>query len=142
MRFDVITLFPEVFSPFLSSGVTRRAFESRLVDVRLWPLRDHPELGEVDADFEQLFYSWFNRGFLQLRPIDWHTPAVVLEKIIRYEAVHEISGWGDLRRRLDPPDRKCFAFVIDEFHQTGGGIDAHDFERVGPVPAASVLNIL
>ena len=77
-------------------------------------LREHPELGEVDADFEHLFYSWFNRGFLQLRPIDWHTPAVVLEKIIRYEAVHEISGWGDLRRRLDPPDRKCFAF----FHPT------------------------
>ena len=43
MRFDVITLFPEVFSPFLSSGVTRRAFESRLVDVRLWPLREHGE---------------------------------------------------------------------------------------------------
>lgn len=77
-------------------------------------LREHPELGEVDADFEHLFHSWFNRGFLQLRPIDWHTPAVVLEKIIRYEAVHEISGWGDLRRRLDPPDRKCFAF----FHPT------------------------
>ncbi|MFZ9562162.1 MAG: malonyl-CoA decarboxylase domain-containing protein, partial [Burkholderiales bacterium] len=48
------------------------------------------------------------------RPIDWQTPAAVLEKIIRYEAVHEISGWGDLRRRLDPPDRKCFAF----FHPT------------------------
>lgn len=74
----------------------------------------HPELGEVDADFEHLFHSWFNRGFLQLRPIDWRTPAVVLEKIIRYEAVHEISGWNDLRRRLDPPDRKCFAF----FHPT------------------------
>lgn len=77
-------------------------------------LPEHPELAEVDADFEHLFHSWFNRGFLQLRPIDWHTPAVVLEKIIRYEAVHEISGWNDLRRRLDPPDRKCFAF----FHPT------------------------
>ena len=77
-------------------------------------LREHPELAQVDADFEHLFRSWFNRGFLQLRPIDWHTPAVVLERIIRYEAVHEISGWGDLRRRLDPPDRKCFAF----FHPT------------------------
>lgn len=77
-------------------------------------LPQHPVLGEVDADFEHLFHSWFNRGFLQLRPIDWHTPAVVLEKIIRYEAVHEISGWRDLRRRLDPPDRKCFAF----FHPT------------------------
>ena len=73
-------------------------------------IQDHPELGEVDADFEHLFHSWFNRGFLQLRPIDWQTPAAVLEKIIRYEAVHEISGWGDLRRRLDPPDRKCFGF--------------------------------
>lgn len=73
-------------------------------------LPDHPELGEVDADFEHLFYSWFNRGFLQLRPIDWHTPAVVLEKIIRYEAVHEISGWEELRRRLAPADRRCFAF--------------------------------
>jgi len=73
-------------------------------------LQDHPELGEVDADFEHLFHSWFNRGFLQLRPIDWQTPAAVLEKIIRYEAVHEISGWSDLRRRLDPPDRKCFGF--------------------------------
>ena len=77
-------------------------------------LPQHPTLEEVDADFEHLFHSWFNRGFLQLRPIDWHTPAVVLEKIIRYEAVHEISGWSDLRRRLDPPDRKCFAF----FHPT------------------------
>jgi len=77
-------------------------------------LPQHPELGEVDADFEHLFRSWFNRGFLQMRPIDWHTPAVLLETIIRYEAVHEISGWSDLRRRLDPPDRKCFAF----FHPT------------------------
>ncbi len=77
-------------------------------------LPQHPELEDVDADFEHLFHSWFNRGFLQLRPIDWHTPAVILEKIIRYEAVHEISGWSDLRRRLDPPDRKCFAF----FHPT------------------------
>jgi malonyl-CoA decarboxylase len=77
-------------------------------------LPQHPGLREVDSDFEHLFRSWFNRGFLQLRPIDWHTPAVILEKIIRYEAVHEISGWSDLRRRLDPPDRKCFAF----FHPT------------------------
>lgn len=84
-------------------------------DVLRW-LPEHPGLAEVDADFEHLFHSWFNRGFLQLRPIDWHTPAVVLEKIIRYEAVHEISGWNDLRRRLDPPDRKCFAF----FHPTQG----------------------
>lgn len=73
-------------------------------------LPQHPELEEVDADFEHLLRSWFNRGFLQMRPIDWHTPAALLEKIIRYEAVHEISGWNDLRRRLDPPDRKCFAF--------------------------------
>jgi malonyl-CoA decarboxylase len=76
------------------------------------------DLGGVDADFEQLFSSWFNRGFLVLRHIDWSSPAAVLEKIIRYEAVHEISDWDDLRRRIDPPDRRCFAFfhpaMVDE----------------------------
>jgi malonyl-CoA decarboxylase len=69
-----------------------------------------PELDAVDADFAHLFASWFNRGFLILRPIDWSTPAHILEKIIRYEAVHEISDWDELRRRLAPEDRRCFAF--------------------------------
>ncbi|WP_281977011.1 malonyl-CoA decarboxylase [Pseudorhizobium flavum] len=69
-----------------------------------------PELAAVDADFAHLFGSWFNRGFLLLRPIDWSTPANVLEKIIRYEAVHDIGGWDELRRRLEPEDRRCFAF--------------------------------
>lgn len=64
----------------------------------------------VDADFAHLFSSWFNRGFLTLRPIDWSTPADILEKIIKYEAVHEIAGWEELRRRLAPADRRCFAF--------------------------------
>lgn len=76
------------------------------------------ELAAVDSDFRHLFGSWFNRGFLVLRRIDWRTPANVLEKIIRYEAVHEIQGWDDLRRRLEPADRRCFAFfhpqLIDE----------------------------
>jgi malonyl-CoA decarboxylase len=57
-----------------------------------------------------LFSSWFNRGFLVLRRIDWSTPAIILEKIIRYEAVHQIRDWNDLRRRIDPPDRRCYAF--------------------------------
>ena len=70
----------------------------------------HPELKRIDADFTHLFVSWFNRGFLVLKRIDWSTPASILEKIIQYEAVHEISGWTELRARLDPPDRKCFAF--------------------------------
>jgi malonyl-CoA decarboxylase len=64
----------------------------------------------VDADFVHLFSSWFNRGFLVLRRIDWSTPGNILEKIIRYEAVHAIDGWDDLRRRLQPPDRRCYAF--------------------------------
>jgi malonyl-CoA decarboxylase len=72
----------------------------------------------VDDDLMHLLHSWFNRGFLVLRRIDWQTPAAVLEKIIAYEAVHEIQGWDDLRRRLDPDDRCCFAFfhpsLIDE----------------------------
>src|SRR5262252_3067035 len=68
------------------------------------------DLAIVDRDFEQMFSSWFNRGFLVLRRIDWSTPASVLEKIIRYEAVHRIHGWDDLRQRIDPPDRRCYAF--------------------------------
>ena len=70
------------------------------------------------CDLKHLLSSWFNRGFLVLRRIDWQTPAAILEKIIAYEAVHEIQGWDDLRRRLDPTDRRCFAFfhpsLIDE----------------------------
>jgi malonyl-CoA decarboxylase len=72
-------------------------------------LRSEPELKLLDADLKHLFASWFNRGFLELRRIDWQSPAVVLEKLIAYEAVHEIKGWDDLRRRL-APDRRCFAF--------------------------------
>jgi malonyl-CoA decarboxylase len=72
-------------------------------------LRGEPELKLLDADLKHLFASWFNRGFLELRRIDWQSPASVLEKLIAYEAVHEIKGWDDLRRRL-APDRRCFAF--------------------------------
>lgn len=76
------------------------------------------DLTLVDRDLRLLFQSWFNRGFLILRRIDWQTPAAILEKIIAYEAVHEIRGWEDLRRRLDPVDRRCFAFfhpsLVDE----------------------------
>jgi malonyl-CoA decarboxylase len=76
-----------------------------------------PELSALDADLRHLFRSWFNRGFLGLRSINWKTPAYVLEKLIGYESVHEINGWPDLRRRLQA-DRRCFAFfhpaLVDE----------------------------
>ena len=78
----------------------------QLIDV----LAHRDDLTAVDEDFVHLFSSWFNRGFLVLRRIDWSTPAIVLDKIIRYEAVHEISDWDDLRRRIDPSDRRCYAF--------------------------------
>jgi malonyl-CoA decarboxylase len=73
-------------------------------------LGNRDDLSAVDEDFVHLFSSWFNRGFLVLRRIDWSTPAIVLDKIIRYEAVHQISDWNDLRRRIDSPDRRCYAF--------------------------------
>lgn len=73
-------------------------------------LREKPQLSGFDVDFQHLFASWFNRGFLVLSPIDWKTPANILEKIIEYEAVHAINDWDDLRRRLQPNDRRCFAF--------------------------------
>jgi malonyl-CoA decarboxylase len=72
-------------------------------------LRHEPELKLLDADLKHLFASWFNRGFLELRRIDWQSPAAVLEKLIAYEAVHAIKGWDDLRHRL-AADRRCFAF--------------------------------
>src|SRR5580700_392026 len=94
---------------------------SALVEMRgqlLEVMARRDDLAAVDADFEHLFSSWFNRGFLVLRRIDWSTPAVVLEKIIRYEAVHQIRDWDDLRARIDPPDRRCYAFfhpaLVDE----------------------------
>lgn len=73
-------------------------------------LAGNPDLKVLDSDFAHLFSSWFNRGFLVLRRIDWTTPANILAKIIRYEAVHTIQSWDDLRNRLEPPDRRCFAF--------------------------------
>jgi malonyl-CoA decarboxylase len=73
------------------------------------PRDGSPELRPLEADLRHLLASWFNRGFLELRRIDWQTPAAVLEKLIAYEAVHEIQGWDDLRRRL-AADRRCFGF--------------------------------
>ena len=73
-------------------------------------LPEHHDLGKLNVDFKHLFASWFNRGFLVLRPINWSSPAHILEKIITYESVHEIKNWDDLRRRLQPEDRRCFAF--------------------------------
>ena len=76
-----------------------------------------PDISPLDADLRHLFRSWFNRGFLSLRSISWQTSAIILEKLIRYESVHEINGWTDLRRRLQS-DRRCFAFfhpaLVDE----------------------------
>lgn len=83
-----------------------------IVDMRKFlvsKIREYPELQEVDRDIKHLLESWFNRGFLELEEINWRTPAVILEKLIKYEAVHEIDGWNDLRRRLEQ-DRRCFAF--------------------------------
>lgn len=73
-------------------------------------MRERADLEPLDVDFKHLFASWFNRGFLVLRPINWESPADILEKIIAYEAVHAIDSWDDLRRRLKPTDRRCFGF--------------------------------
>jgi malonyl-CoA decarboxylase len=90
----------------------------RMREQLLDAMNHRDDLAVVDNDFVHLFSSWFNRGFLVLRRIDWSTSASVLEKIIRYEAVHEIGDWADLRRRIDPPDRRCYAFfhpaLVDE----------------------------
>ena len=94
---------------------------SALVALRadlLSAMNGHKDLAALDRDVVHLLSSWFNRGFLVLRRIDWSTPANILEQIIRYEAVHEIRDWDDLRRRIDPVDRRCYAFfhpaLVDE----------------------------
>jgi len=83
-----------------------------LVDLRaaLMPLaRTDPALGALEADLRELLRGWFDVGFLELRRIDWSSPASLLEKLVRYEAVHAIQSWDDLRNRLDS-DRRCYAF--------------------------------
>ena len=90
------------------------AMRADLIDA----MNGHKDLAALDRDVVHLLSSWFNRGFLVLRRIDWSTPANILEKIIRYEAVHEIRDFDDLRRRIDPIDRRCYAFfhpaLVDE----------------------------
>ncbi|WP_111734536.1 malonyl-CoA decarboxylase [Roseovarius amoyensis] len=89
-------------------GATHALVEMRADLLRLG--RGEDALMALDLDFRHLFASWFNRGFLVLRPISWESPAHILEKIIAYEAVHAIHSWEDLRRRVEPADRRCFAF--------------------------------
>jgi malonyl-CoA decarboxylase len=71
---------------------------------------NNEDLKTFDLRLLKLFKYWFNPSFLVLEKIDWETPANILEKIIEYEAVHEINSWDDLRARLAPVDRQCFAF--------------------------------
>lgn len=90
------------------AGATRALVHMR-TDL-LSMLSDAPALSRIDLDFQHLLRSWFNRGFLVLRQINWDTPASILEKIVEYEAVHAIESWDDLRLRLYPTDRRCFAY--------------------------------
>ncbi len=92
----------------VAPGATERLVRLRVA--LLDRIRAEPELRRIDNDMAHLLASWFNRGFLVLRPIDWNTPAAMLEKIIEYEAVHEIRSWRELRRRVEPADRRCFGF--------------------------------
>jgi malonyl-CoA decarboxylase len=91
----------------MAPGGTAALMEMRRLLLK--DLKAHPHWLVIDADLRHLLRSWFNRGFLRLERIDWRTSAIVLEKLIKYEAVHAIAGWGDLRRRLQA-DRRCFAF--------------------------------
>ena len=92
----------------LAPGGTRRLVKIR--EHLLLALRENPEFRKIDTDFHHLFNAWFNRGFLLMEPLSWTTPAHILEKIIAYEAVHEIKNWAELRSRLEPEDRYCYGF--------------------------------
>ncbi|MDQ8203572.1 malonyl-CoA decarboxylase [Pelagicoccus sp. SDUM812003] len=71
--------------------------------------KEHPELGPLERDLRELLRSWFDIGFLEMQSITWNSPASLLEKLGRYEAVHRVRSWLDLKNRLDI-DRRCFAF--------------------------------
>ena len=90
------------------SGGTRSIVDMRADLLELLP--DNPDLRVVDAAFLHVLRSWFNQGFIELRRLDWSTPAAILEKLIAYEAVHAIAGWDDLRRRLES-DRRLYAYM-------------------------------
>ncbi|MBN8443087.1 Malonyl-CoA decarboxylase [Thauera sp. UPWRP] len=83
-----------------------------LVDLRADLLRflaDDPLLKPLDRELETRLTAWFDVGFLELQRITWQSPAALLEKLVEYEAVHEIRSWEDLKNRLDS-DRRCYAF--------------------------------
>ncbi|MBK0393884.1 malonyl-CoA decarboxylase [Ramlibacter algicola] len=83
-----------------------------LVDLRaeLLPhLKSDKRLLPLDAELEHLFSTWFDVAFLELRTLSWDSPASMIEKLIKYEAVHEIRSWSDAKNRLDS-DRRCYAF--------------------------------
>jgi len=100
----------------MAPGGTKALVEMRADLLGL--LKANPELKPVDLDFLLLFKTWFNRGFLTMEPISWKSPAVILERLIAYEAVHEITSWDDLKRRLDPSDRLCYAFFHPSLNNT------------------------
>jgi malonyl-CoA decarboxylase len=91
----------------MAAGGTAALVEMRALLLK--KAKEKPAWRVIDADLMRLLRSWFNRGFLRLERIEWRTSAIVLEKLIQYEAVHAIQGWRDLRRRLEA-DRRCFAF--------------------------------
>jgi malonyl-CoA decarboxylase len=83
-----------------------------LVDLRaeLLPhIKSNKRLLALDAELENLFSTWFDVAFLELRTISWDSPASLIEKLIKYEAVHDIRSWADLKNRLDS-DRRCYGF--------------------------------
>ena len=83
-----------------------------LVDLRadmLPLLKADKRLQALDVEMEYMFSTWFDVGFLELRRISWDSPASLIEKLIKYEAVHDIKSWADVKNRLDS-DRRCYGF--------------------------------
>lgn len=103
-------------------------------------LSKHSELVEVDKDFTKLFSSWFNGGFLQLSKMNWASPASLLEKVIKYEAVHGMSGWDDLRERIAPPDRLIYGFFHPRLNSEPLIFIEIALTKETPSKIASILN--
>ncbi|MCG7595708.1 AMP-binding protein [Mycobacterium sp. PSTR-4-N] len=97
-------------------GATLALVEMRADLRRL--MRTHPGLRPLDHDFHHLLTSWFNRGFLHMSEVTWNSPPRLREHLLRYESVHPMTGDAELRRRLQPDDRRVYAF----FHPATGDV--------------------
>lgn len=114
---DLIKILESPRSKILKQFISLPEGLKFIVDMRSDVLKlknQYRSLNPLESELKNILYTWVDVDLLDLRQITWDSPASLLEKLIKYEAVHKISSWGDLKNRLDS-DRLCFAFFITRY---------------------------